>query len=282
LLLIPPTLGGLFLARRNIKLGRGDRRGAKRVALFVLALSALAWFLTLPQVSLTDLLIAPYGAVLTWIFYIAVEPSVRRRWPQILISWTRLVSGNWRDPLVARDIFVGLAIGILSDCINNIIAVVPLHLSWAGFNRLRSIFLPSVLGARFTLLPILAELLEGIFIGLAFVCLLVVMRVLLRNQKVAVAACILIGSIAFTAGPAAGLITSLLLFFVLLRFGFLAMVFSIFTFGPILSSPMTLQASAWYSGYGFLGFAILAAIVLYAFYTSLGGRPLIAAPQLDD
>jgi predicted Ser/Thr protein kinase len=282
LLLAIPVMGGLILARRNMKLGRGDRRGAKRVAIFVLALLTLIWALNLPQVSVVSLLISPYAAVLTWIFYIAVEPSVRRRWPQILISWTRLVSGNWRDPLVARDIFVGLAIGILSDCMTIIIAAIPLQSSWTGFNRLRSIDLSSVLGARFTLIPILGELLEGIFFGLAFVCLLVIMRVLLRNQKVAVTACILIGSIAFAAGPAAGLITSLLLFFVLLRFGFLAMVFSIFTFGPILSSPMTLQASAWYSGYGFFALAILAAVVFYAFYTSLGGRPLISTPQLDD
>ena len=43
---------------------------------------------------------------------IALEPYVRRRWPQSLITWTRLLSGAVRDPLVAGHILVGAAIGI--------------------------------------------------------------------------------------------------------------------------------------------------------------------------
>jgi hypothetical protein len=46
--------------------------------------------------------------------------------------------------------------------------------------------------------------------------------------------------------------------------------------------PITLDASAWYSGYGYLALSIWAAIVLYAFRTSLGGRPLLASSHLDD
>jgi hypothetical protein len=46
--------------------------------------------------------------------------------------------------------------------------------------------------------------------------------------------------------------------------------------------PMPLDASSWYAGFGYAALAILAAIVLYSFRTSLGGRPLISAPHLDD
>ena len=34
----------------------------------------------------------------------AIERYVRRRWPEILVAWTRLLSGEFRDPLVARNI----------------------------------------------------------------------------------------------------------------------------------------------------------------------------------
>jgi hypothetical protein len=44
----------------------------------------------------------------------------------------------------------------------------------------------------------------------------------------------------------------------------------------------TLDASAWYAGYGYAVLAVFAAIVLYAFRTSLGGRPLLAPSRLDD
>src|SRR5207249_4885072 len=38
--------GGLFYARRNLRLGRGDRRGAKRLLLLVIALAAVSWILS--------------------------------------------------------------------------------------------------------------------------------------------------------------------------------------------------------------------------------------------
>ena len=43
-----------------------------------------------------------------WLAYVAIEPIVRRRWPDLLISWTRLVSGRFRDPLVGRDALAGI------------------------------------------------------------------------------------------------------------------------------------------------------------------------------
>ena len=37
-----------------------------------------------------------------WLIYISLEPHLRRVWPRTLISWTRLLSGQVRDPLVGR------------------------------------------------------------------------------------------------------------------------------------------------------------------------------------
>ena len=45
--------------------------------------------------------------------YLAIEPAIRRRFPEKIVSWTRLLSGNWRDPIVARDILAGIAAGSL-------------------------------------------------------------------------------------------------------------------------------------------------------------------------
>src|SRR5437870_3095440 len=45
---------------------------------------------------------------------ITVEPFVRRRWPQMLISWTRLLSGRFNDPMVGRDILIGAAAATLA------------------------------------------------------------------------------------------------------------------------------------------------------------------------
>ena len=50
----------------------------------------------------------------TWLIYIGLEPYVRRVWPRTLISWTRLLSGQVRDPLVGRDVLIGMLVGVWS------------------------------------------------------------------------------------------------------------------------------------------------------------------------
>src|SRR5262249_13103236 len=80
----------------------------------------LAWLLSAHHVADVrgewDMFLARSGEALfnasfVWILYVALEPLVRRRWPDLLISWTRLLSGELRDPLVGRDALVGLLFG---------------------------------------------------------------------------------------------------------------------------------------------------------------------------
>ena len=52
------------------------------------------------------------AATVVWVLYMALEPYLRRRLPQSLISWTRILSGEFRDPLVAGHILAGAALGV--------------------------------------------------------------------------------------------------------------------------------------------------------------------------
>ena len=49
---------------------------------------------------------------MVWLLYLAVEPFVRRRWPQTIVSWSRILGGKLRDPLVGGDILIGVAFGL--------------------------------------------------------------------------------------------------------------------------------------------------------------------------
>jgi predicted Ser/Thr protein kinase len=89
IVVMPVVAAGVFFARRNIRLGRGDRRNANRLALFVLSLAVLSWALQWPYQSANTLFLSAYGAVGIWILYMAIEPFVRRRWPHVLVSWNR-------------------------------------------------------------------------------------------------------------------------------------------------------------------------------------------------
>src|SRR4029079_8452306 len=47
-----------------------------------------------------------------WLLYVALEPHVRRIWPETMIGWSRLLAGSVRDPLVGRDVLVGVLVAI--------------------------------------------------------------------------------------------------------------------------------------------------------------------------
>jgi serine/threonine protein kinase len=290
LLIITALLGGLVFARRNIRLGRGDRRNAKRLALFILGLAVVSWIFSIPQISPVALFLSPYVAFICWIFYMAIEPYVRRQWPQILVSWTRLFSGNWRDPLVARDMLIGCAFGVAIQFINTFFYFkIP---SWLGYMELKPpqivlSILDSTIGTRFFISALSEELIEALFICFLLVSFLVITTFLLRNKKAAIVACILLLTLTSAIGAnywslAIGLVMGALYFFTLIRFGILAVTLGSLANSIFLNFPMSLEVSTWYAKYGFAALAILAAIVLYAFYYSLGGRPIFGTPRLDD
>lgn len=51
-------------------------------------------------------------ASICWLLDIAVEPYVRRLWPDVLISWNRLLAGRLRNPRIGRDILIGGLVGV--------------------------------------------------------------------------------------------------------------------------------------------------------------------------
>jgi hypothetical protein len=112
---------GALLARRNVKLGRGDRRGAFRSAAAVFVLLIAVWVLGDTHVGSFDAevqrLFSTIGAALfsagvVWLTYLGLEPYVRRFSPDSLIGWTRLIAGGWRDPRVGRDVLIGVGAGL--------------------------------------------------------------------------------------------------------------------------------------------------------------------------
>jgi hypothetical protein len=104
----------VLLALRNLRLGRGDRRGALRLSLFIFGVGALSNTLETGELSAvsrgpTIVLFVPAFA---WLLYIALEPHLRRVWPETMIGWSRLLAGSLRDPLVGRDVLVGVLVAI--------------------------------------------------------------------------------------------------------------------------------------------------------------------------
>src|SRR5262249_9920531 len=111
--------GSALLAHRNVRAGRGDRRGAFVLGGFVFAVMMVGWFL-LPHLSdfgsdidrmFEAVSQALFQGGLLYVVYLALEPTVRRTSPDMLITWSRVVSGKLRDPRIGRDVLIGLAGG---------------------------------------------------------------------------------------------------------------------------------------------------------------------------
>ena len=121
---------------------------------------------------------------------------------------------------------------------------------------------------------------------LGLLCLLFLFRTILRNQKAAIAVFILFAPL--LAGPGnywsygTWAVICYLGCFILIRFGIVTGLISYFVMLLFSNYPLSLDASVWYSGTSYTALAILVAIVLYAFRTSLGGRPLFGTPRLDE
>jgi hypothetical protein len=136
------VLGGVLLARGNLQAGRGDRRGALVFALVIFVLDLAAWVfgaahfgdLTIEQTRLVAAAgrALPLAATLG-LLYLAIEPHIRRIWPQLLITWSRLLTGAIRDPLFGRDLLIGAAAGTLMTLVTYAHYLIPDLVGWPPF-----------------------------------------------------------------------------------------------------------------------------------------------------
>lgn len=294
-LLVILMAGGLLFARRNVRLGRGDRRGASRLAAFVLGVHTAGWLLLEDHVAqfwelylfVTFAGFALFVSALFWILYVAVEPSVRRNWPGVLVSWTRLLAGEFGDPLVGRDLLIGCAAGA---CIGALLCLRVLGPGWLGLasETPQSAALYGFEGIRHYLAMVAFGSLEAILTGLALLFFVFLCRLLLRNQYVALAAVgVLLGatSMVTAENPWFAFLLAVpqygILLLALARIGLVAAVAAVFVANLLLSSPGVLPFSAWYAAFGMTSLAVVAALALFAFSRALAGRPAFGRLSLE-
>jgi serine/threonine-protein kinase len=163
--------------------------GTTRVAVACGALGVVYAFLAqrfsfdlLAYLQLTQALMnGLFPAFVAGVGYLALAPFIRRRWPSVLVSWTRAWRGELRDPLVGRDLLLGLLSGVW-------LASIARGYNWicgpAGLSTLSSNLLSSV-GVG-----LIAQLAYSFVSGLIYACwvpfLLVLAGILLRKRWLAI------------------------------------------------------------------------------------------------
>src|SRR5262249_47175805 len=117
--------------------------------------------------------------------YLALEPDLRQRWPHRIISWSRLLAGRWRDPLVGRDLLVGGLFSVAIVLVNYLCFLVP---EWMGLSPAapRSSYFDALLGGR-RLFGVFFNLqIESLISGLGTMILVLLSYLGLRREWLAV------------------------------------------------------------------------------------------------
>jgi hypothetical protein len=269
------VFAGLMLAARNIVRVRSDVRGGAR--LFALSTVAAfgAWVCAGHHIASAQperwslshgIGYAVFASAVVTIFYLALEPIVRRRWPWRLSAWSRAISGRWRDPLVGRDILVGVAIGIALN-----------YLDFATLGIQRAINQPQQFGisdqplfaAGERLYPsvtamTLTSLATGISGGITWFLLTFLVGLLLRKEWLTwLGVLCLITALALVdlSGPwfpslAVLILWTAVVVFVIARFGLLA-VCALFFGSDFLRLLPPLDAESWYFWQAAIGIGVL-------------------------
>jgi len=293
-LFLAVTISGLYVARRNIRLKRSDSRGAARLGVVVFLIFAAMWTLRAHHVGSMDefdtILIAlgwalPITALAT-VMYLALEPYVRRRDPHTLISWTRLLAGQWRDPLVGRDILIGTCYGVLLtlfEMSDNLL--LPL------FGKLppmpNGIDPHNLVGVRLALGGLLVYVLAFLLYSLLIFFFLFLLRLLFKRDWIAGTILVLIATGTNSPGEYP-VVTYLILgiiwisiVLILKKVGLLALVVGLVVQNVLVVFPMTSHLSRWYANAGLTGIVVIAGLLVYGFITGLAGRPLFTGAALD-
>lgn len=282
--------GSALLARRNLRLGRGDRRGAMRVAIVFLVVRMLVWAfaehhngLAGREFSLfiTHLAFGVFLAAFLWVLYVALEPFVRKKWPGWIISWSRLLAGDFRDPLVGRDVLIGSIVGASVIVLALVGRIAP---NWIGQATPPTVTpATAILDLGLFFRRFAEQLSAGLFLGFICVFLLLVFVAVLRSEILSL---ITLGTLFTIMGmlisdsslimlPFSAL-SSFLTLFVLHRYGLLATVATLFVTHLFVFFPITTDLTAWYAREFTIALVICVALGVYAAYTSVGGAKVFA------
>jgi hypothetical protein len=282
-------VGALLLARRNYVTGKADLDGAWKlgVLLFCLLMTLWGFWVHLPAgVGSFGLFLMAIGAALfdstvLCVLYLALEPFVRRHWPHAIISWSRMIAGRVRDPLVGRDLLYGVLFGLAWGIVFEFSNVVLL--AWGGFPQFAST--SYLLGARSSIGTWLWHLVNSIRATLIFFFMMFILRLILRKPWLAAAAFVAIGVATKLDGSqnpaldaAAYLAVYILAAFMMVRFGFVTLAAAIFTVDLLLSIPMAQDPSSWYMGGSLFVVTTIGAMAVWGAYTALGRNTAQAPP----
>ncbi|HEY0155825.1 MAG TPA: serine/threonine-protein kinase [Thermoanaerobaculia bacterium] len=282
----------LFLAWRNLRLRRGDRQGALRVAGVTLAILAAQSLLRTNYSAGVSALTTElswrlgqnlFNAGILFLTYIALEPFMRRRWPEQLIAWARLVGGRVRDPLVGRHVLIGILGGLAHLLIAGSAPGVTERLTGKPFGPYP--WQPLQLQEAFA--EVCKFFIQIVEHGFTMLMVLVLITLIVRSRPVAVAGFFVVTFAFFWAAVSSEttmlpvyMAVAAVISFVTVRYGLLAIGMTQASFFLLLDVKQT--GAPWLTLANAVPIVTVIALAIWAFHVSLAGQPAFSASLLDE
>jgi len=270
-----------LLAWRNLTRGRGDRRGAFRLGAAICLFSVANWLAVQHMIPPADMLdyvlenlslsVATGG--LAWLLFMSLEPMVRARWPHSLITWNRLLAGNFGDPRLGSHILMGVVLGMTLRCL-----FIWRHywvVDRGGIPEDPNVFVLQGIRALTSSTSYIA--MRAIIAGIAIFFVMTGLRALIRlDWLTALVAAVLLtlqeSGFRQTSNPwldvplYVGIYA--VLSFALLRMGIVPTIFAIFTVNLTGNIPVSPEFLCWYNPITVAQIAMVATIAIYGFWRS--------------
>ena len=297
-----PLIGSIFLARHNLRAKRGDVRGAIVVGISIVVVYLLEHLFSanVGEIGLFSILVGgvagqPLGhslihGVTMALAYLAIEPYVRRLWPSVLVSWARLVAGRLRDPIIGRDILIGVAFAAFSQLAGLGIQALERHFGLSiDPPRLSGDMLDTMISAPQIVAQVAYAMAIGFLRATTFYTILVIFRFVLRNNRLAAVATLLFlalselnyGSKAVGVDAVYGVIMIGLGVAIALRYGYVALLAAWFVGTLADSLAWSLNFNSWVAPQTMFAWGIVLALLGYGFMTAVGGKSIFSDPLSD-
>jgi serine/threonine protein kinase len=291
--------GAVLVARHNLRKGRGDRRGALRISAAVFMAALVAYLSGSTHFSdvnteltrfFTAIGDALFRAGSLWLLYLALEPYVRKFWPNNLVSWSRLLAGKFTDAKVGRDVLLGALFGIGAAVVMRADGAIRALLGYPEPPPFAT-NIGLLEGNRQVLAAIASMMVSAMFNALWIVFGLVAVKLIVRRAWISAVIMTLFlvaidaGEVAQTSPAWVGLTLYVILVaaivFVAFRLGLLATVVMFFVQFGLSSAVLTSNSAAWFFSTSVTLLFIMTALAVYGFYASRGGEPLLGRRILD-
>jgi serine/threonine-protein kinase len=283
-------LAVFIIARRNLKAGRADRRGAVVVGVSSMVLIVLAWFGRLHMVlkpsmfgyTINNLEEAAMAGVFLAFLYLALEPAVRARWPQSIVMWNRLLRGQWLDPGVGTHILIGCSLGAL------IAFTLPLRvLLTSEAEGLSGSNLNAMAGFRAWVGASATIGMSALQVSLVvFFAIFGLRQILRRDYWAAIAGAVVFAFLVgegdpssrfFLVDKAVMTLVFAALIFALLRLGLVATMAAVLTVNSLAQASVGLDLSAWFAPYAVARLLVPMALAVFAYWRATSAPPLETA-----